>query len=104
MTLFEERAMADRLFISEEGAVSIKFKKGVNCTIQTPGNILGWSFLIPPKRYTATGVTIHSSKLRVINRSDFYDLVRRESNIGIKTMDNLAEIISSRLKGFMDYF
>lgn len=104
VTLYEERARADKLFILEEGAVSTRFKKGVNYTIQTPGRILGWSFLVPPKRYTATAVTIAPSKLLGINSPDFYDLVHRESKIGITILDNFAGVISSRLKAFVDYY
>jgi len=53
VTLWEERARADKLLIVEDGAVCVRVKKGVNYTIQTPGKTLGWSFLVPPKLLTA---------------------------------------------------
>ncbi len=104
VTLCEEGARADKLFILEEGAVSIRFKKGVHYAIREPGRILGWSFLVPPNRYTASAVTIAPSKLLVIMSPDFYDLVHQETKMGIKIMDNLAQIVSSRLKAFVDYY
>ena len=61
VTLCAEGTRADKLFILQQGAVSIQFKKGANYSIQTPGKILGWSFLIPPNRYTASVVTIAPS-------------------------------------------
>ena len=95
---------ADKLFILEEGAVSIRFEKGVNYAIRAPGRILGWSFLVPPNRYTASAVTIAPSRLLVIKGPDFYDLVHKETKMGIKIMDNLAQVVSSRLKAFVDYY
>ena len=103
VTLCEEGARADRLFILEEGEVSIRFQKGANYTIRTPGKILGWSFLVPPNRYTASAVTIAPSRLLVIKSPDFYDLVHKEAKMGLKIMDNLAQVVSSRLKAFVDY-
>ena len=104
VTLCEEGARADKLFILEEGAVSIRFEKGANSAIRAPGRILGWSFLVPPNRYTASAVTIVPSRLLVIKGPDFYDLVHKETKMGIKIMDNLAQVVSSRLKAFVDYY
>jgi len=102
--LCAEGARADRLFILEEGTVSIRFEKGVNYAIRAPGKILGWSFLVPPNRYTASVVTIAPSRLLVIKSPDFYDLVHKETKMGLRIMDNLAQVVSSRLKAFVDYY
>jgi CRP/FNR family cyclic AMP-dependent transcriptional regulator len=103
-TLCAEGARADKLFILQEGAVSIRFKKGVNYSIQTPGKILGWSFLVPPNRYTASVVTIAPSRLVVIKSPDFYNLVHQDPKMGLKIMNNLAQVVASRLKAFVDYY
>ena len=104
LTLCAEGNRADKLFILQEGAVSIRFKKGVNYSIQTPGKILGWSFLIPPNRYTASVVTIAPSRLLVIKSPDFYNLVHQDPKMGFKIMDNLAQVVAGRLKAFVDYY
>lgn len=104
ITLCEEGARADKLFILEQGAVSIRFKKGVHYAIQSPGKILGWSFLVPPNRYTASVVTISPSKLLVIKSPDFYDLIHKDKEMGLKIMDNLAQVVASRLKAYVDYY
>jgi CRP/FNR family cyclic AMP-dependent transcriptional regulator len=103
-TLFEEEDKAVKLFILEEGAVSIRFKKGVTFAIQTPGRILGWSFLVPPNRYTASGVTIRPSKMLVIKSPDFYALIQKDQKMGLKIMNNLARVVASRMKAFVDYY
>jgi len=102
--LCEEGARAEKLFILEEGAVSIRFKKGISFEIHGPGKILGWSFLVPPNRYTASVVTVTPSRLLIIKSPDFYDLVHRDTKMGLKIMDNLSQVVAGRLKAFVDYY
>jgi CRP/FNR family transcriptional regulator, cyclic AMP receptor protein len=101
-TLCEEGARADKLFILEEGTVSIRFEKGASLEIRGPGKILGWSFLVPPNRYTASVVTVTPSRLLVIKGPDFYEIVHRDSKTGLKIMDNIAQVVSSRLKASVE--
>jgi CRP/FNR family cyclic AMP-dependent transcriptional regulator len=103
VTLCEEGARADKLFILEEGAVSIRFSRGTHYAIKTSGKILGWSFLVPPNRYTASVVTDASCKLLVIKSPDFYDLIHKDTKMGLMIMDNLSKVVASRLKAFVDY-
>jgi CRP/FNR family cyclic AMP-dependent transcriptional regulator len=102
--LCEEGGRADKLFILEEGIVSIRLKKGMHFEIHGPGKILGWSFLVPPSRYTASAVTVTPSSLLTIKSPDFYDLVHKDTKVGLRIMDNLSQIVSSRLKAFVDYY
>ena len=103
VTLCEEGARADKLFILEEGAVSIRFSRGAKYAIKATGKILGWSFLVPPNRYTASVVTDAPCKLLVIKSPDFYDLIHKDTKVGLKIMDNLSTVVASRLKAFVDY-
>ena len=97
ITLFEEGQKADRLFILEEGRISIQFPKGEPNNINGPGKILGWSFLVPPHRYTASAETKAASKLLVMKSPDFYYLIHKEPKMGVKVMANLAQVVASRL-------
>ncbi len=101
-TLCEEGTRADRLFILEEGAVSVRFPKGATLEIHGPGKILGWSFLVPPNRYTASAVTVTPSRLLVIKSPDFYQLIHKDSRMGLKIMDSLAQVVSGRLKASVE--
>jgi CRP/FNR family transcriptional regulator, cyclic AMP receptor protein len=103
-TLCEEGERADKLFMLQEGSVSIRFKKGANYAIREPGRILGWSFLIPPNRYTASVVTVAPSRVWMIKSPDFYSLVHKDTKIGLKIMDKLSQVVASRLKAFVDYY
>ncbi len=97
VTLFEEGQKADRLFILEEGEISVQIPNGESYQIHSPGKIIGWSFLIPPNRYTASGSTMAPSKLLVIDSPDFYYLIYKEPRMGVKVMANLAEVVAGRL-------
>ena len=102
VTLCEEGARAERLFVLEQGRVSIGSKKGGQFDIDIAGKVVGWSFLVPPFLYTATVVTKAPSKVLVIKSPDFYYVIHREPKMGMKVIINLAQVIASRLKGQED--
>jgi CRP/FNR family cyclic AMP-dependent transcriptional regulator len=97
VTLFEEGQKADRLFILEAGEVMVRLPRGESYPIRTPGKIIGWSFLIPPNRYTASGQTTVPSSLLVMQSPDFYYLIHKEPRMGVKVMANLAQVVAGRL-------
>ena len=99
VSLCEESARADQLYILQQGSVSLSSKKLGQLEINTPGKIVGWSFLVPPYRYTASAVTTTPSKLMVIKSPDFYYLIHKEPKMGMKVMNNLAQVMASRFKG-----
>ena len=99
VTLCEEGARAKGLFVLEHGRVSISSKRGRQYYIDTPGKILGWSFLVPPFLYTASVVTMTPSVLLVIRSLHFYDFIHKEPKMEIKVLSNLAQVIASRLRG-----
>ena len=97
--LCKEGETADRLFILEDGVVTLATQKGDSYELQTPGKIIGWSFLVSPNLYTATVNTLTSCTLLVMKSPDFYYLIHKEPKMGVKVMDNLARVVASRLKG-----
>ena len=97
--LCKEGEMADRLFILEEGVVTLTTQKGDSYEIQIPGKIIGWSFLVSPNLYTATANTLTSCSFLVMKSPDFYYLIHKDPKMGVKVMDNLARVVASRLKG-----
>ena len=99
VTLCEEGTDADRLYVLEQGTVSISSKKGGQYDIDIPGKIVGWSFLVPPFLYTASAVAKTPSKILVIKSPGFYYVIHKEPKMGMKVINNLAQVIASRLKG-----
>jgi hypothetical protein len=97
VTLCQEGERADRLYVLDQGKVSIRSKTGRRYDIDSPGKIVGWSFLMPPFVYTASATTVTPSKLLVIRSPDFYFLIHKEPKMGMKIVSNLAQVIASRL-------
>jgi CRP/FNR family cyclic AMP-dependent transcriptional regulator len=98
VSLCEEGGRADQLYILEQGSVSLTSQAFGRLEINTPGRIVGWSFLVPPYRYTGSAVTTSPSKLLVIKSPDFYYLIHKEPKMGMRVMDNLAQVMASRFK------
>jgi CRP-like cAMP-binding protein len=103
VSLCEESARADQLYILEQGSALIHSKKQGELNISTPGKIVGWSFLVPPYCYTASAQTTSPSRFLVIKTPDFYYLIHKEPKMGVKVMENLAQIMASRFKGLEDF-
>jgi len=99
VSLCQEGARADQLYILEQGNVWIRSEKLGQINVNSPGKIVGWSFLVPPYRYTASAQTTGPSRFLVIKSPDFYYLIHKEPKMGVKVMDNLAQIMASRFKG-----
>ncbi len=97
VSLFEEGQKADRLFILEEGEVSLQFSRGEPYNLSGAGKILGWSFLVPPHLYTASAETLSASRVLVMKSPDFYYIIHKEPRMGVKVMSNLTQIVASRL-------
>ena len=102
VTLCEEGTDADRLYVLEQGTVSIRSEKGGQYDIDIPGKSVGWSFLVPPFLYTASAVAKTPSRVLVIKSPDFYYVIHKEPKMGMKVVNNLAQVIASRLKGHED--
>jgi hypothetical protein len=102
VTLCKEGETADRLYVLEKGKVSILSRKGHRYDIETPGKMVVWSFLVPPFLYTASVATVTRSKLLVIKSPDFYYLIHKKPEMGMKMINNLAEIVAGRLKVLED--
>ena len=99
VTLCEEGERAKRLYVLEQGRISIRSKNGRQYYIHTPGKIIGWSFLLPPFLYSASAVTTIPSTVLVIKSPGFYDFIHREPKMEMKVLRNLAQVIANRLKG-----
>ena len=97
VTLCEEGTNADRLYVLEQGKVSVNSRKGGQYDIDMPGRTVGWSYLVPPFLYTASAVTKTPSKVLMIKSPDFYYIIHKEPKMGMKVINNLAQVIASRL-------
>jgi CRP-like cAMP-binding protein len=102
--LCQDGAVAEKLYILENGKVMIKFKSGFSFDISVPGQILGWSALINPHRFKADAICEEDSNLICIKSSEFFELCHKHRDLGFIVMNNLSGIIFKRLQDVAEYY
>ena len=102
--LCQDGAIAEKLYILEDGKVTIKFKSGLTFDISNPGQIIGWSTLINPHRFRADAICVEDAHLISIKGSDLLQLGRKNKNIGYVIMNNLAGVVFNRLQSLTQYY
>jgi CRP/FNR family transcriptional regulator len=100
-TLFVEGMPGEVLYIVTEGSVEIskKTKDGdVTIAVLHPGEILGEMSLIDAGPRTATGKTGMDSKLIVVTKKSFNEMLDSDPKIAAKILMALLKVINKRLR------
>ncbi len=100
-TLFVEGMPGEILYIVEEGSVDIykKTPKGeLKVTSIGPGDIVGEMSLIDDEPRSASARTSADSKLIVITKKSFNEILESDPKIAAKICMSLLKIISKRLR------
>ncbi len=63
-----------------------------------PGDLVGWSALVPQQTFTSTVVALEPSELAIFKVEDIQRLTESEPHLGNALMTNVARIISNRLR------
>jgi len=101
-TIFHQGDAARRLYIVESGRVAVnkalKDGKWALVCIVTDGGVFGWSCLVPPFQLTASATTLDETVVTRFEASALRELFSDEPAIGYLMIQNVGELISSRLK------
>lgn len=99
--LTEAGFAATTLYLIVEGRVDLNVRdaKGQSVTVDHlgPGQILGWSTLVGPYIYTATGVTAEKTELIVFNGSKLRQIFEINNHIGYRVLKGMGNVISKRI-------
>lgn len=105
--LFALGSDADRLLLIERGRVRLTLPMQVLGRLQdveveerTAGQVVGWSALVPPYRFTLKGATVEDTELIALSRESLRSLFESSPEIGCTVAMNLAAIVGSRLQLF----
>ena len=102
--LFRESEKAKRLYFLLEGRVALQVQlssRQENLTvtvIDSPGQGIGWSGIIPPHYYTASALCQTDCHLVAINGQELMQLLEQEPARGFVVMQRVVELISRRLR------
>ena len=100
--IFHEGDEAKNLYVVKEGKVSIYIEEGqvrpLTVYIVSDGGAFGWSALVKPNRFTAGAKCLEKTNIIVINGAEMRKLCQDNPHLGEIVMENLAYLVSSRLK------
>lgn len=65
-----------------------------------PGQLLGWSGLVPPHQYTLRAVATEETELLALPRAALLDLFSARPEVGYAVVSNVAAVIGQRLQIF----
>jgi serine/threonine protein phosphatase PrpC len=100
-TVFSEGDEEDCLYILLRGSVDI-LKSGVKLATLRSGVHFGEMALVDKARRSADAVCKEPSKVLVIQRKDFYDLMRKNSTLAVKMLWSFVKSLTSRLRSTND--
>lgn len=94
---------ADSLYLVRSGRIEIRFTAvyfnapfELPLDIIGPGEMCGWSALIPPHSYTLSAYATEDSELLRIPRADLQECCEANPRLGYVVMKNIARIIGER--------
>lgn len=101
--IFVEDTPADNLYVLKSGKISIDIKVsgGRSLSVLTLSNFadpLGWSALVEPFRFTASGRCVTDSTIIYIDGFRLLELIKKDYRMGFLIMRRIAQLISQRIK------
>ncbi len=104
--IFNEGDVADTFYILLDGKVRLEYEicpqpdycQDARILLDKPGDFMGWSSLVKPRRLTAYGVCVTDIRVVTIDGKRLNELMERDSHIGFVIVKELAGLINNRLK------
>lgn len=94
--LIREGDRAHTFFIILRGHFMIHYKDGRAVTLNKKGDIMGWSSVVSPFRYTANVTALTEGEILSIPGDKFLELLQSNAELGEKLVKNINEMVSSR--------
>jgi CRP-like cAMP-binding protein len=98
---------ARSLFLVRSGRVDLTLplrvqgkEEDVAVEERVPGQMLGWSALVPPHRFTLKATVRADAEFLVFPREHLLEFFSREPGVGWRVMANVAAIMSQRFQVF----
>lgn len=98
----EENVEANALFFVKTGRVALQIDMPQNRKIvidtAQPGDLFGWSAVVPPHVVTASSLCVEESDIIAIPREPFLALLNEDTKLRADVMEKICRIVASRLK------
>ncbi|MEJ5348097.1 MAG: cyclic nucleotide-binding domain-containing protein [Desulfosoma sp.] len=94
--LFQANSPARYLYILKSGCVLLCFPNGRSLVVGQSGQALGWSSLVSPLHYTATGICLTDSVFFQFTNAELFDLFRMDTTLATTIMAKIEVVIQER--------
>ena len=88
---------AHSFYIILAGNYMVSFDDGRAITLHDKGQIIGWSSIVTPFKYTGTAVALTPGEVLSMSSEDFRVLLQEDARISEKLMLKISAIISQRM-------
>ncbi|MEW6185437.1 MAG: cyclic nucleotide-binding domain-containing protein [Thermodesulfobacteriota bacterium] len=101
--IFSQTDRAENVYLLENGRVALKtsLTTGLEITyemIEKKGDPFGWSSLIEPFRHMTTAICLEPTEVLLFSRKDLFKLFPKNPHLGYVIMQNLCQLLASRLE------
>jgi len=104
--MFHEGEEADTFYVVRSGTISIQYVicpqpeycQDARIVLDEPGDFMGWSSLVKPRRMTASGYCATDVDVVAIDSTQLNRLMEQNSHLGFVMMKELAGSINKRLR------
>ena len=104
--MFSEGDEATSFYVLKTGKVSLQYVicpqpeycQDATTLLDRPGDYMGWSSLVKPRRMTASALCLSDVELIAIDSRQLNELMEQDGHIGFSVMKELAGSINKRLK------
>jgi CRP-like cAMP-binding protein len=98
--ILKEGSPADKFYLIRSGNVAIYIDQPRQITIQTirGGDILGWSWLIPPHRYRFSAKAVENTRVLALDGKCLREKCEKNSELGYGLMKRLVGVLTERLE------
>lgn len=98
--ILKEGEAADKFYLIRSGHVAIYIDQPRQITIQTirEGDILGWSWLIPPYRYRFSAKALENTRAVALDGKCLREKCEKNSDLGYELLKRLMGVFTERLE------
>jgi len=98
--ILKEGVSADKFYLIRSGRVAIYIEQPREIIIETirEGDILGWSWLVPPYRYRFTAKATENTRVLALDGKCLREKCEKNSDLGYELFKRLVNVFTERLE------
>jgi len=99
-SILKEGGDADKFYLIREGNVDVHIGSPRHITVQTlhAGDILGWSWLIPPYQYRFSATAMDDVRAVALDGKCFREKCEKNPDLGYEVLKRLVSVLTGRLE------